>query len=105
MKLDKAICVVLLMATLLEAGLAFLFSGFFAMASDACFTPDCDTTPIAVGILVVRAGVVAVWVAALLLSFRAWNRSRLSFYWPLISGLAIPVVFVLGGAIASTTAQ
>jgi hypothetical protein len=97
--------VVLLVATLIEAGLAYLFSGFFAMASDACYSPDCDTRPITVGIIVAQGGTLVLWLGALLLSFRAWRRDRLSFYWPLLAGLAIPAVFALGGSIASTTGQ
>lgn len=85
--------------------MALLFAGFFAMASDACAAPDCDTTPITVGITVVHAGTIAVWVGALVLSLRAWSRRRLSFHWPLIAGLAIPALFLLGGAIASRTGQ
>lgn len=102
---DRVVCVVLLVATLVEGGFAFLFAGFFAMASDVC-GPDteCDTTPISVGIMIVQAGTIAVWVSALVLSVRAWSQRRLSFYWPLIAGLAIPALFLLGGAIASRTA-
>jgi uncharacterized membrane protein len=98
-------CVVLLVVTLGEAAAAYLFSGYFAMASDACFSADCDTTPITVGILVAQGGTLLLWLGALLLSFRAWGRDRLSFYWPLLAALAIPAVFALGGAIASTTGQ
>jgi len=98
---DKLLCGVLLLLTAVEAGFAVVFSGYFAMASDACF--DCDTSPIGVGIAVSQGGAALVWLAAVALSVRAWSRGRLSFYWPLMAGLAIPALFVLGGTIASTT--
>lgn len=86
-----------------ESVAAFVLTGFFVMATDACGPGECSTDKVALGAGLVYLTIVVAFVLSGIGIARGASRGAVMVVWPVLGCLLLAGAVVVGGSIADST--